>query len=301
MLDRPYSHYHITDDESRIFYQVNFTKTEQKKFDLPLLVFNYGLVCSNIHWEKQLEYFLKENYPILIYNYRGHYNSTGNNDLSKCNFVQYAKDLHSLLEEINWNNSLVLIGHSMGVNVTLEFAKLYPHLKFLKGLILISGTILSPKNIIFDSNLFDLTIPHLEKFLKKYPQPFHKLWKVSSKIPFVQSIVHTLGFNRETVPKEFIQKYLDRIAMLGPELFFQLFNEMSNHDMVIHLESIKTKSLVMCGDKDYIIPHRYQRLLHEKLPHSEFYLIKNGSHVPQVDYPQSVNERMHLFLKELSS
>ena len=89
------------------------------------MVFNYGLVCSNFHWEKQIEYFDRQGFSILIYDYRGHYQSSGKHNYDNITFRQLALDLSELLEHIGLTN-VTLLGHSMGVNVCLEFARLYP-------------------------------------------------------------------------------------------------------------------------------------------------------------------------------
>jgi non-heme chloroperoxidase len=41
-----------------------------------------------------------------------------------------------------------------------------------------------------------------------------------------------------------------------------------------------------------------QRTLASLLPNSETYFLKDGSHVPQADYPQMVNERIELFIDQ---
>ena len=66
------------------------------------------------------------------------------------------------------------------------------------------------------------------------------------------------------------------------------------------LELIKTPCLVMTGDKDQVIPSYLQRILTQNLPVSEYYIVKDGSHVPQADFPDTVNERMMIFIEENS-
>ena len=55
----------------------------------------------------------------------------------------------------------------------------------------------------------------------------------------------------------------------------------------------------MGGDKDSVIPYYLQETLESELPNSELYMIKDGSHVPQVDFPESTNERILVFVQDL--
>ncbi len=104
------------------------------------------------------------------------------------------------------------------------------------------------------------------------------------------------GFNQEMVSDEFIEIYLNKIGVLGPDLFFQLIGEMQTHDILAFLSKIKTRTLIIGGNKDKVIPNYLQRILNEHLENSELYIVHKGSHVPQVDFPLLINERLELFL-----
>lgn len=73
---------------------------------------------------------------------------------------------------------------------------------------------------------------------------------------------------------------------------------MHDHDVINHLESIKTPTLVIGGDKDKIIPNYLQQILTKYLPKSQLYIVKDGSHVPQADFPHMINHRIKQFIKK---
>ena len=83
---------------------------------------------------------------MLIYNYRGHINSKGINDVSEITFQSISSDLDTICRELDIDK-VVLFGHSMGVNVCLEFAKIYP--ERVAALVLIAGTIFPPEDVMF--------------------------------------------------------------------------------------------------------------------------------------------------------
>lgn len=291
-MKKTYTNYYKTHDGEQIFYTTNFNPDKEKNSDV--LVFNYGLVCSNHHWAPQLEYFDSINKKILIHDYRGHFHSTGRDDISKLTYKNITEDVYGLLEK-NKIDSAVMLGHSMGVNICLEFARRYPH-KVAKQ-ILISGTVVPVYSIMFNTNLVDQLKPLIIKLYNTYPAAFNSFWKFSGWNPLIKKIVHAGGFNLEQVSDEFIEIYLNKIGQLGPDIFFQLLDEMNRHNILASLNRIQVPTLIIGGDNDKVIPNYLQRLLNENLPKSKLYIVRNGSHVPQVDFPQFINERVEYFLK----
>ena len=281
-----------TDDNEQIFYVKNFTKIDPNK---PILVFNYGLVCSNHHWKFQTDFFDKRGFQILIHDYRGHFQSTGAHDVHKITFPQMAKDVADLCTFLGIEKA-VMLGHSMGVNICLQLAKDYPQL--VSSMVLISGTFVNVKDVMFDTNLMEFIAPMAALGLEKYPKIFNKIWTSSGSNPVVRELIRLSGFNRHKVSSEFVEIYLNRVGQLGPDLFFQLFNEMTRQNITGSLERMTMPSLVIGGHKDGVIPNHIQRSLANLLPKSESYYLKDGSHVPQADYPAMVNERIELFISQ---
>ena len=281
-----------TSDNEQIFYAKNFKELDGTK---PVLVLNYGLVCSNHHWKFQIEHFDKQGYQILTHDYRGHFQSSGANNIKMITFPQMAKDVADLCRFLGINKAIML-GHSMGVNICLQLAKDYPDL--VQGMVLISGTFINVKDVMFDSNLMEFIAPIANLGLEKYPEVFKKVWSASGLNPVVREIIHSTGFNRGKVSKEFIEIYLNRVGQLGAEVFFQLFNEMTKQNITGSLEKMKMPSLVIGGQKDNVIPNHLQRTLASLLPNSETYFLVNGSHVPQADFPEMINERIELFINQ---
>lgn len=265
---------------------------------LPVLIFNYGLVCNIAHWTYQIPYFHDLGYKIVYHDYRFHYKSSSSESIDDLTFQNIATDMNFLLNEIGVSQG-VHFGHSMGVNTTLEFARQYP--EQVTGMILISGTVLPPQDVLFDTNWMDILQPMLETLLEKYPKLYGSIWKTGHLNPLATHLVHKGGFNTKKVPKDFVEYYLKKIGELDPHVFFQLLKEMKNHDIVSSLEHIKTPALIMGGDKDQVIPNFLQNILSDNLPNSRLYIIKDGSHVPQADFPESVNERCEVFIETTRS
>jgi len=280
-----------TPDNQQIFYLRNVKEFDNSK---PILIFNYGLVCSNHHWSLQVKTFDELGYQILLHDYRGHFQSTMGS-IEEITFNRLSEDIHLLCQHLNIK-SAVFLGHSMGVNVCLQVAKNYPEL--VKGLVLISGTYMPVKDIMFDTNLMEYIMVVATLFHQHYPETLKKIWKTGGLNPIIREIIHTAGFNKKRVPKEFIEIYLNRMGQLGVELFFKLIDQMSTQNITTALTKIHVPTLIIGGLKDGVIPNHLQRSLAEILPDSETYFLKTGSHVPQADFPELINERIELFLQQ---
>lgn len=287
--------YFFTKDNTRLFITTNFNANETPVNAKPLIVFNYGLVCNVQHWREQISYFDKLGYPILLHDYRSHFGSAGKSSFEDCNFKQMVNDINELIL-MSKREKVLMMGHSMGVNVTLEYARVFP--RTIDAMVLISGTVLPPQDVMFDSNITDIVFPFLQFFSKKYPKVFKSIWNTSYMNPLLRNLVYKGGFNTKKVSREFIELYMKKISELPQDILLHLLMEMKNHDIINDLEKISTPALIMGGDQDKVIPNYLQTILHEKLLNSEIYIIKEGSHVPQVDFPDSVNERIDLFISQ---
>ena len=290
-MKQNYNNFLKTSDGEQIFHTTNFPPGTIHE---NVLVFNYGLVCSNHHWIKQIEYFDNLGLPILLHDYRGHFQSSGISDIKKITFEQIASDIKELLDFLGLKNS-ILLGHSMGVNVCLEFAKNWGE-SHLKSMILISGSIVPVHDIMMNTHLTGAVKPLLFSILKKFPREFNAFWKYGGWTSIIQKVIHAGGFNITQVSDEFIEIYLNKIGQLGPELFFQLIDEMQRHDIMAHTSQIHVPTLVVGGNQDKVIPNYLQKLMCSKLEGAQIYTIHEGSHVPQVDFPKMINQRIQFFL-----
>lgn len=291
-MKNSYNNFFKTSDGEQIFYTTNFLPNEIHE---NVIVFNYGLVCSHSHWQSQIKFFDEQGYSILLHDYRGHFQSSGAHEIEEITISRIAQDLNELIEHLSLKDS-VLLGHSMGVNVCLEFAKSYQ--EKISKMVLISGTILPVHNIMMNTHLTGPLKPILLKIMEYFPKEFNIFWKYGGWNPLIKKAIHSGGFNVDQVSQDFIEIYLNKIGQLGPKLFFQLINEMHEHDILAFAHRIKTTTLIIGGNKDKVIPNFLQKLMHSKLRNSEIYTIHNGSHVPQVDFPEYANERVHFFLEK---
>ncbi|MBS1962985.1 MAG: alpha/beta hydrolase [Bdellovibrionales bacterium] len=287
--DVPTKHgYFRSFDGTKLFYSV---EGEGKP-----LVFCYGLVCSSLHWTYQIEHFRK-NYRTIWMDYRGHQNSDVPEDLGSLNLESLAKDLKLLLDELKVADA-VLLGHSMGVNVVLEFARLFP--ERVAGMVLSNGTVNRPLETLLNSNALVPGFRALEFLRDKSPKLLNKIWTLQKGNPLVHRTIGMLGFNPHLTAKEDVALYVDQIADMDPRVFLSLIRNYDRYDGSTWLHTIKAPTRILAGEDDYIIPLAQQELLHQLIAGSELEIIRHGSHCPQMDLPDLVNSKIEEFLRRIS-
>ena len=186
MLKQHYSHYIKTDDGVSLYVCTNFDPKEHKPDD-HVIVFNPGLCSDNTLWELQIRYFNEQGKKILIHNYRGHFSSQGRMKINEVGFNTITNDLNFILNYLNIQNA-ILLGHSMGVNICLEFTRKFPEKVY--ALVLISGTIFPPLKTMFNFKTMGL-IPHFLNFLQQsFPNTYKSLWKDLLFNPLIRHIVY---------------------------------------------------------------------------------------------------------------
>lgn len=265
--------------------------------DQSVLVFNYGLLCTFEHYKYQIKYFNEKKYPILLMDYRGHHPENTAVNFHEITFSNMASDNIKLFD-LYQLKKVDLICHSMGVNVGLETALLIPNI--VRSLVLISGSVFPPQNVMFNSNIINLIQPYVEGLYEQFPKSFDFVWKKQVKLKLVKKFVHITGFNYKKVGEDFIEIYLETLTNYPPKLFFHLLNSMKDHNILGRIHDIKAPCLIISGDKDNIIPLHLQNILQEHLLNSKLYIVNEGNHVPQVDDPALVNERLELFYNKIN-
>lgn len=260
------------------------------------LVFCYGLICSSLHWTYQVEHFQKTHRSIW-FDYRGHQNSEVPKSLDSLTLENIARDLGAILDELNIQDA-VLLGHSMGVNVVLEFYKLFP--KRVAGMVLANGTAKRPLETSFSHNMVQAGFHSLKKLHRVTPDLVSLCWKSLKSNPLTRPLVSFGGFNPHLTPQADIDLYIDQVANTDPSILIQLIEQYDVYDATAWLHTIQAPTLIISGEQDRLIPVEQQELMHQLIPNSRLEVIRHGSHCPQMDLPDLVNLKIEKFLNEIN-
>ena len=273
-------------DGLRLYYQVEGPK------DAPPLLFCYGLVCSKLQWKYQMEHF-KKNFRVIYMDYRGHGQSEKPEDVRSVTIENLAHDLAQLHEELRLPPVPVL-GHSLGVNIILDFYRLYP--EKVRCLVLANGTPKDPFETMFHHNFLQVAFPLIRIARELKPELVQKFWSTQGKNPLNQKMVAYAGFNPKYAKQEDINEYLRITSTVDAGVFLNLLEDFMQYDALHWLGDVKVPTLVVAGERDLITPAKNQKMMAELIPDAELVIVEEGSHCPQMEKIAEVNELLEKFL-----
>ncbi len=275
-------------DGVRLYYAVEGPK------DAPPLLFCYGLVCSKLQWKYQMEHF-KKTHRVIYMDYRAHCQSAVPTNRSSVTIENLARDLGTLCEELNLP-PLPIIGHSLGVNVILDFYRLYPDR--VSALVLANGTPKDPFETMFHHNILQVFFPLILLANRMAPDVLEKFWKSQGENKINQFFIAIAGFNRKYAKQEDINEYLRLTSTVPLGIFLNLLGDFMSYDCTHWLEEVRVPTLIISGGQDLITPPINQRIMKELIPRSILETIPEGSHCPQMEQIDLVNNMLEKFLEK---
>jgi pimeloyl-ACP methyl ester carboxylesterase len=283
-------------DGTRLFYRVEGPQPDTPDPNRPPLVFCYGLMCSSFHWTYQIDHF-RVGYNAVCMDYRAHQNSEVPRDLRSLNTETMAMDLALCLDHLGIDRA-VLIGHSMGSNVAMEFYRQHPDR--VAGLVLANATARRPLETLFYGNFNQKALEIARFAFDLSPDLVRKGWDIQKKSRLAKLFITLGGFNPFLTSPEDVEVYVREALDADPEVFLTLLENYDRYDATTWLHQIRVPTLLLAGKLDLITPLSNQRLLHQLIPGSQLEIIPNGSHCIQLDLPELINRKLERFLNELA-
>lgn len=281
--------FYETKDEAQLFFQVQGPSELSKS---PGMILCDGLGCDGFAW-KYLVPQLRKSFRTLRWHYRGHGRSTLPEDPNRLGMLYTCDDLARLMDHAGIQNA-VIFGHSMGVQVALEF-----HRRFsdrVKGLVLLCGSYGNPLETFHDSNTLGLVFPYLQQVVERFPQVATRTMRLmmSSEIPI--EIALRTEMNRELIKRTDVEPYFDHLAKMSPVAFVKTLHSLSEHTCWDHLPHVDVPTLVVGGEKDQFTPVWLSQRMADTIPGAEFLLVTGGTHTAPLEQPQLVGQRIERFL-----
>jgi pimeloyl-ACP methyl ester carboxylesterase len=160
-----------------------------------------------------------------------------------------------------------LLGHSFGGRLAIKFALKYP--ENILGLILLAVPAIKSKR---QSSVKNFVIKIFARF------SFLPFYRFLRKIFYLYFLRKTDYFQINGVMKETFKK------IIGEDLSF-------------HLPLIKTKTLILWGEKDDYVSMRVAFLIKEKIPDSKLMIFPGVKHSPYLEIPEKLAEIIIQFTK----
>ncbi len=260
---------------------------EEKGEGKPIL-FIHGFGVNTFTWRHLIPEFSK-NYRCIAVDLKGFGKSPKPYD-TRYSFFDHLENVMEFIEEKGLKD-FAIVGNSYGgglaMGITLEFKK-RGIADTIKGLVLIDTMAYIQELPPF---MKVLTLPIISEILSLIIPP-----EVATKNALKEVWHHYSKVTEEVIKAYKVKSLRDRYCSIKTAR--QLLKG-NIENFVNGIKEIETKSLIIWGDKDRIIPIKTAYKLEKDLKNSKLKIIENCGHVPQEECPKKTIEIMKNFFIEI--
>lgn len=278
-----------TDDGTSIYYTVRGSGA-------PALALCDGILCDGFIW-KYLEPHFAARTTVVHFHYRGHGQSGPPGDPDRIGLDAHADDLIAALRSAGRGGErVVLVGHSMGVQVALETYRLYPG--HVAALVLCCGAAGRVLDTFHSSGLLKSLFPSLQNQVARRPDLARAIWtRVPAGLAF--QVARLSGeVDRKNIRREDLLPYLQNMVKVDFSLFTRMLARVDAHTAEDLLPDISVPTLIVVGERDTFTPPAVAHKMAEVIPDAEVVVLPGGSHAALIEQPQLLNEKLERFLAD---
>jgi len=263
----------------------------------PTLVLCDGVGCDGYVWKYLIPHF-ENRHRIIHWNYRGHGKTPPPENLDNLGIEECAEDLNVVMEDAGLENPVILLGHSMGVQVILEFYHRYPQ-KVL-SLIPVTGSYGRAIDHVHDTGLARKIFPLAKYMVGNFNPIVKEVWRQLVHSEFGYKYATTFEINGKLVKREDFFPYLDHLSRMDPDIFMRTLEGAARHTAEPYLPDIKVPTLIVAGELDKFTPHWISRRMHTLIPNSELLTLPMCSHTGPIELPDLTNLGIEKFISSLT-
>lgn len=259
----------------------------------PALVLNDGIGCDGYIW-RYLRPALRERYRLVHWHYRGHGRSRVPEGYSNLDVDSILKDLDAVCAATGVEQG-VFFGHSMGVQLVLEYALTRP--KLVSGVVAMCGSYGSLLKNFHDNGLLEKVFPYAFALAKRFPRATQKFWSTVLTQDVSIHASRYLEMNHRAVKHEDVVPYFDHLASMDPHAFLTMLGSTADHNVEHRLGTMAQPVLIVAGEHDTFTPAWISRRMSRLIPNAELLVVQGGSHVAPLESPELVELRVEKFLE----
>ena len=263
--------------------------------DARAIVCSNGVGVSTFFWDYIGEHF-HDDHRVVVWDYRGHGASGRPRDARTITMASTADDLARVMDA-NHVDRAILLGHSMGCQVILEFYRLFEDR--VLGLVPILGSFGHPADTFIDPRVG--------------PVLYQAAYEVATRIPDLINIGTKLGLRSRAVwplarlsdwsTPTFAAKVISSPTWsTSPDSTRGCFSRMARaaqeHDAGPILGEVRCPTLVVAGEKDLFTPRHLSLEMSQRIEGAELLEIRHGSHAALVEQPELINLRLEKFIRD---
>lgn len=231
----------------------------------------------------------------MHWHYRGHGRSAPPADPDRITVTALAEDLDQVRRHVG-DPPCVLVGHSLGCQVSLEAYRLRP--ARVRAMVLLCGSFGNVTSTFHGGPYLDLILPRLLAVADRMPQVARAVW---SRLPPRLSLKIALKageIDPERVHPEDMLPYLEHMTHVDFRMFLRMLRSAGAHNAYDLLAHVEVPVLVVAGEHDTFTPAFLAQEMARALPKGELLTVPNGTHVTPIEQPELVDGRVEEFLKE---
>lgn len=260
----------------------------------PAIVFCNGLGVSTFFWDHYRAAFAG-NYRTVTWDYRGHGRS-GPAPKTGFGIVTCASDMFRVMDALSIDKA-VLVGHSLGSQTILEAYRQAP--ERVLALVPTLGGYGRTVETFMNTKLSVPALKAMRKLAMVSPGTSKALLERVVGWQATWLVVRTLGVvHPDLCPRQEMEPYLEHLARLDLKTYFQLAQDLQDHDATDVLPTVKVPTLVFAGERDLFTPLEISRRMAERIPGAELCVVPRGSHAALIEQPQLMSLRLERFLVE---
>jgi pimeloyl-ACP methyl ester carboxylesterase len=261
----------------------------------PPLITCDGLACDGFIWPYLIDY-LVDDYQIIRWHYRAHGRSSIPSDLSTLTIEQTARDLDAVRRALGVEQA-VLTGHSMGVQVILEYYRQFPDR--VRGLIPMCGSYKEPLDTFHNNDTLRRVLPYLRTVVDAAPELTQNVWEQTVPSTFSRLVATLAETNPRLMRSRDIDPYLEHVARMDVDAFVTFLENVADHNADPILPTIDIPTLVVAGEDDAFTPLFRSREMAEAIDDAELLVVPGGTHVAPLETPDLINNQVETFLQKV--
>lgn len=241
--------------------------------DGPWVVMSHSLACANAMWDEQAQ-ALAGRYKVLRFDTRGHGDSDA--PAGAYSLDMLVEDAHALLKALKVEQPH-FVGLSMGGMIGMTYALKYPGA--FKSLVLCDTSSRIPPEAqpIWDDRIKIA----LEQGMGPLVEPTLKRWFTE---PFLAK------------PSNVVDRIAGLIRSTPAQGYAGCCHAIPHINVTDRLSAIKCPVQVIVGEQDFGTPVAMSEAIHKAIPGSELVVLKNASHLSNLEQPAAFNAALLGFL-----
>lgn len=249
------------------------------------IVLIHGLGGSTFSWRRNAPFFAAQGYRVVSLDMKG-FGLSYKDFASDYSHPAQARLLADVLARLGIDQAY-FVGHSMGSNVMLHFAHLYPE-KVL-GLISVEGAVSLKQGLMHPSAL--LSFPPF----KRAGQVLLSRYGTKERIG---RILRSAYYEQEIVTAEVIDGYYNRLVIgQWTQSLLAMTRDMSENTITFALEDLEFPTLILWGQNDTWVKRADIDRWRDEIPSAEFHAIPESGHLLMEEKADLFNNLVLAFLQ----